>query len=198
MRIFFVASIIWAAVLWPAFAQEPNTVTATVSTTRNVSAGTATFRIQFLDTNLSSVVDTPLNLMQDLGLTPANLTGVSISISQGFVITQYDFTLSVPAAQFGATRDRLLTIQRGLQTSASQAVGWTTTYAASTEETASALAQVLPSLLEQARQRAELLATSMGRTLGQVQTLSAPAVTSTGLSLQIGLTVTYATAASGG
>jgi len=198
MRILFLAGIIWAASMGLAVAQQPNTVTATVSTTRNVAAGTATFRIQFLDTNLSSVVDTPLNLMQDLGLTAAHLAGVSISISQGFVITQYDFALPVPAAQFGTTRDRLITVQRGLQTSTTQAVGWTTAYSASAEETAAALEQALPALLEQARRRAELVAASIGMTLGAVQSASAPAVTASGLSLQIGLTVTYATTAAGG
>ena len=187
--------LVWSSVLFVSActlsAQQPTTVTANVSTTQNIAAGTATFQVQFLDTNLASTVDTAVGALKDTGAGVSNLTGVSVSISQGFVITQYDFTVAVPAGQFAALRDRLIAIQRSLQTANTQGLGWSTTYTASNDDTTQALQTALPGLLAQARQQAGVLASALGMTVVAVQSVSAPAITPSGLSVVIGLTVTY-------
>src|SRR5262245_64807544 len=110
-----------------AWAQQPNTVSATVSTIQQAAAGTATFQVQFFDANTNTSVDTALGVLGGAGATATNLSGISVSLSQsGFVITQYDFLINVPAADYAATRDKLIAAQRTLATSNTQAVGWST------------------------------------------------------------------------
>ena len=172
-------------------AQQPNTVTVNVSTTQPVAAGTASFAIQFAETNLASTVDSALGVMGNAGVTASNLTGISVSISQGFIVTQYDFTLAVPASQFSAARDKLIAVQRNLVNSNTQFIGWTTSYAASDEDTANALQQALPGLLAQAKLQAGALAAAISLNLGAVQSVTAPTISKNTLTLGIGLTVTY-------
>ncbi|MBK5290469.1 MAG: SIMPL domain-containing protein [Acidobacteriia bacterium] len=170
---------------------QPAKVTANVSVTQTAAAGTASFLIQFLDANLSSTIDTPLGVLKDTGLAASHLSEISVALNQGFVVTTYDFTLNLPAEQYAATRDRLIAIQRSMQTTTSQALGWSTSFSASEEEMSKALEQALPALLVSARAKAALLATAIGKTLGEVESVSAPMVNSTGLSLVIGLTASY-------
>jgi hypothetical protein len=188
MRLFLCTALVIAGA-YSLPAQQPPTITVSVSANQPVNAGRATFRIQFLDANLGSTVDTPLAVLKDTGVTASNLDGVSVSISQGFVVTQYDFTLPVPAAEFSTLRDRLVNIQRAVPTS--QAVGWTSSYSGSDDDAALALETALPGLLAKARQRAGVLAAAVGMTLGSVQSASTPTVSNSGLNLTIGLTVTY-------
>jgi len=184
----FVLTTPWIALR----AQPPNTVTATVSTTQPAPAGTANLRIQFFDANLASTIDAALGVLGGVGVTAANLTGISVSISQGFVITQYDFLLPVPAAEFAAARDRLISAQRNLATSTSQGLTWSSTVAASDEEITRALQQAMPRLVAQARAQAAVLAAAVEKSAGDVISIATPAVTNSGLNLVIGLTVTYA------
>jgi uncharacterized protein YggE len=186
----FICSVAMLAGLWSLSAQQPQTVTVTVSANQPANAGTATFRIQFLDANLASTIDSALNVLKDTGVSANNLDTVSVSLSQGFVVTQYDFTLRVPAAEFSPLRDRLITIQRGVPTS--QAVGWTTSYAASDDDVSAALEAALPGLLTKARQRAGVVASAVGMSVGSVQSISTPSVSNSGLNLAMSLTVTYA------
>jgi len=51
--------------------------------------------------------------------------------------------------------------------------------------------EAIPGLLERAREEAEALAAAMGKTLGTLSTLAAPAVTRTDLQLQVTLSATY-------
>ncbi len=185
--------LVWLSVLCACTlaAQQPTTVTANVSATQNVAAGTATFRIQFLDTNLASTVDTALAVLTGTGASTSNLAAVSISISQGFVITEYDFTVPVPAGQFTTVRDRLIAIQRSLQSVTTQGLGWSTSYTASDADITQALQAALPGLLAQAKQQAGILASALGMSVGTVQSVSAPAISNNALSVVIGLAVTY-------
>ncbi|MFN0169812.1 MAG: hypothetical protein ACKV22_25600 [Bryobacteraceae bacterium] len=191
MRLRVLTAAVLAAVCIASAQQLPNTVSASVSTILPASTGTATFSIQFVDANLASTVDTALGVLSDSGAATSNLTGISVSISQGFILTQYEFAVPVPASQFSTTRDRLIAIQRSLQNSATQGLGWTTAYTANADDRLRALQQALPSLLEKARQQAEVLAAGISRTLGPVRSVSAPEITSSGLSLFVGTTVTY-------
>ncbi len=187
-----IRAIVALAVTSPIIAQPPATVTANVSTVQPASAGTATFTVQFVDASLSSTIDSALGVLGGAGVVASHLTEISVSLNQGFVITQYDFTLNVPASQFTSVRDKLIAAQRSLANVNTQGMGWSTSYTASSEDTARALQQALPGLLAQAKQQAGVLASAIGMTAGAVQSISAPTVTNTGLTLLIALTVTYA------
>ena len=182
MRIWFLGGLFAAAlsVLGQSPAPLPNTVTATVSTVRSASAGTATFQVQILDASLNTSVDSAIALGATSGATAANLAGVSVSISQGLVVSRYDFNVVVPASEYGATRDKLLAAQRGLATSNSQAIGWTVSYSVSESELAGALEAVLPGLLERARKQADTLAAAIGRTVDQVSAVGVSVLSSGG------------------
>jgi hypothetical protein len=171
--------------------QQPNTVSVTVSTPQPVTLGTATFRAQFLDASLNSTLDSALGVLGSSGAAAANLSGVSVSINQGFVVTQYDFAIIVPAAQFAATRDKLLAAQRAIANVNSQAIGWTSSYSATDEDAAKTLEQAMPNLLSQAKQQAGVLAGAMGAKLGNIVAMSTPALVNSGLSLVVSATVTY-------
>lgn len=190
----FTSLALAVATLAPLAAQTvPNTVTVTVSTTQPAAAGTAAFRIQFLDANLNSTLDTALGALRDTGAAPATLTGTSASLSQqGFVITQYDFAVNVPVEQFAATRDRLIAVQRTLANVNSQAVSWSSSYRPTPAEQAKALETALPTLLEQAARQAAPLATAMGGKTGKIVAMAAPAIVPDGLGLTVSATVTYA------
>jgi hypothetical protein len=99
-----------------------------VSTTRAATAGTATFQIQVIDASLNANLDAAIAIGASSGASTANLAGVSASISQGFVVSRFDFNVTVPAAECAATRDKLIAAQRALATSSSQAIGWTVSY----------------------------------------------------------------------
>jgi len=174
----------------PARAQPPRTVTATVNTVQALSAGTANFRIQFVDASLTSSVDTALAALSNTGAAVTNLSGISVSISQGFVVTQYDFLVPVPLAQFAAARDRLIAIQRSLVNSNTQALGWSTSFTAGDEERTRALEQALPALLAQARAQAAVLAAAVGGKTGAVQSLT-PDIIVSGLNVTLNLAVTF-------
>lgn len=182
----------WLGLVFVLGAQQPNTVSATVSTTQALTAATANFQVQFLDASLSSTVDTAIAVVGGTGASAANLTRVSVSISQGFVVTQYDFLVSVPADQFAATRDKLIAAQRAVANVNTQAVSWSTSYAVSEEVANRALEQAMPNLLNQARQQAGVLAAAMGAKLGDIVTMSAPAIATTALNASVTLTATFA------
>lgn len=171
---------------------QPNTVSAAVSTTQVLSGGAASFRVQFLDASLGSTIDTALGVVGGSGASAANLTGVSVSISQGFVVTQYDFLISVPADQFAATRDKLIAAQRAIANVNTQAVSWNTSYAVSEEVANRALEQAMPNLLNQARQQAGILAAAMGARLGDIVAMSAPAISTASLNATVSVTATFA------
>lgn len=173
-------------------AQQPNTVTANVEITQPVTTATATFRIQFVEATLASTVDSALAGLASIGVAASQLNSVSVALSQGFVITTYDFVLRVPAGEFTATRDKLITLNRTLGNSQTQALGWNSTRTPSDEELATALETAMPTLLDRARQRAALLAKAMNATLGNIVTLSAPAVSPDGPAVNVSLTATYA------
>lgn len=191
MRVLRVAAA-WLGLVFVLGAQQPNTVSATVSTTQALTAATASFQVQFLDASLSSTVDTAIGVVGGAGASAANLTGVSVSISQGFVVTQYDFLVAVPADQFAATRDKLIAAQRAVANVNTQAVSWSTSYAVSEEVANRALEQAMPNLLNQARQQAGVLAAAMGAKLGDIVTMSAPAIATTALNASVTLTATFA------
>ncbi|MBM3793645.1 MAG: hypothetical protein FJW31_06170 [Acidobacteria bacterium] len=174
----FVTLSLVAASLAPLAAQTaPNTVTVTVSTTQPAAAVTAAFRIQFLDANLNSALDTALGTLRDTGASAANLSGTSVSLSQqGFVITQYDFAVYVPVEQAAATRDRLIAAQRAIANVNAQAVSWAATYQPTPAEQAKALETALPALLEQAARQAGPLAAAMGGKTGKIVAMAAPAI----------------------
>lgn len=187
---------VWAALLWLAAASvfaasTPATVAATVSTIVPATAGTATFNIQLLDASLTANLDGALGVLQDTGASAATLTGISVSVSQGLILTQYDFSVRVPAAEFVGLRDRLIAIQRSLQNSTSRAVGWTTVYTAGGEDLLRAVREAMPGLMEKARAKAEVLAAQLEKKLGAVHSISAPEAISSGLSLLVSATVTY-------
>jgi len=177
-----------------AWGQQVNTVTASVSTSVPATVGTATFTVQFLDASLASSVDSALNVLSNAGINSSHLSGVSVSLSQGFVITQYDFVLPVPSSEYAATRDRLIAAQRALANVQTQALSWSTSYSATEEAIAKALETALPGLLEKARRQADVLAAAIGVKATAVQSLS-PSVSPNGLNLTISLFVSYLTAA---
>jgi hypothetical protein len=172
-------------------ASPPATVAATVSATVPATAGAATFTIQLLDASLTANLDGALSVLQDTGASASTLTGIAVSVSQGLIVTQYNFSVRVPASEFAATRDRLLAIQRSLQNSTSRAVGWSTVYTPGEEDLVKAVREAMPGLMEKARATAEVLAAQLEKKLGAVQSISAPEVLSSGLSLQVTATVTY-------
>lgn len=189
MRTFLSLSVVLLAA-GLAQAQQPRTVTATVTATQALTAGTANFRIQFVDAALTSTVDTALAALSNTGAATSNLTGISVSISQGFVVTQYDFLVPAPVAQFNATRDRLIAIQNALASSRTQLVGWSTSYTAGDEERTKALEQALPTLLERARAQAAVLAAAVGGKPGAVQSI-VPDILVSGLNVNLNLAVTF-------
>ncbi len=168
-----------------------NTVTATVSTVRSASAGTATFQVQILDASLNASVDSAIALGASSGASAANLAGVSASISQGLIVSRYDFNMVVPASEYAGTRDKLLAAQRGLAASNSQAIGWTVSYSVSDSELAGGLEAVLPGLLERARKQADTLAGAIGRSVDQVVNLGVPSLSNSGLQVFATVSVTY-------
>jgi len=173
-------------------AQQPNTVTANVAVTQSIPAGTALFRVQLVEATLTSNVDSALAALAAAGISASQLNAVNVEINQGFVVSNYDFRVPVPAAEFVATRDKLITVQRNLANSQTQAIGWSSTQTPTDEQLAAALQQAIPSLMEKARQRAGLLAQAMNATLGAVVQLSAPAVSPDGPIVTVSLTATYA------
>ena len=174
-------------------AQQPNTVTANASITKTVTAGTASFQIQFFDTSLSSTVDSAVSGLSSIGVAVSQLSQVSVELNQGFIVSTYTFTLNVPAGQLGATRDKLIALQRTLSNSQSQAVSWSSSLIPSDDDIAAAVEQALPALLAQAKQRAGLLATAMNATLGGLVQLTSPAVNAlAGPSVTFSLGATYA------
>ena len=173
-------------------AQQPNTVTASVAVTQAIAAGTALFRVQIVEATLSSNIDSALAVLAPTGISASQLNSVSVDISQGFLLTTYDFRVPVSTGEFTATRDKLITVQRNLANSQTQAIGWSSTQTPTDEQLAAALQQAIPSLMEKARQRANLLAQAMNATLGAVVQLSAPAVSPDGPIVTVSLTATYA------
>lgn len=139
-------------------ARQPNTVTASVSKTQAIAAGTALFSVQLVEATLASNVDSALAALGPVGVSASQLNGVSVEISQGFIVSTYNFRIPVPAAGFTATRDKLITVQRNLANSQTQAIGWSSVQTPTNEDLAAALQQAMPSLLEKARQRADILA----------------------------------------
>ena len=173
-------------------AQQPNTVTANVSVTQGITAGTALFRVQLYELTLASTVDSAVAALAPAGVNSSQLSGVNVAINQGYVVTSYDFLVPVSSGELGAMRDKLITIQRNLANSQTQGLSWSGTQTPTDEELASALEKAMPTLLERARQRATLLATAMNATLGAVVQLSAPAVTPDGPTVTVSLTATFA------
>jgi len=174
------------------FAQQPNTVTANVSVTQSVAAGATIFRIQYLDANTASTIDSALTALGSAGVAASHLSEVTVEISQGFFITTYNFNLKVPSGEFAATRDKLVAIQRTLATSQTQALGWTSTQTPTEDEISAALEQALPGLLDEARRRAGLLARAMKANLGEPVSLATPAVTTAGSIATFTLAATFA------
>lgn len=190
---FISAFFLAASLLIAQTAPTPNTVTVTVATTQPAAAGTATFRIQFLDANLNSTLDSALNVLRETGASASTLTGTSASPSQqGFIITQYEFTVNVPVDQFAATRDKLIAATRAIANVNSQAISWDSTYRPTPAEQAKALEAALPTLLEQAAKQAAPLAAAMGGKTGKIVAMAAPAIVPEGLDLTVSATVTYA------
>ena len=190
MRFLFV-SLALAASLF-AQSQQPNTVSAAATVTQAIPASNAVFDIQFVDATLTSSVDSAATALAPVGVTAANLSSVNVAISQGFILTTYNFRLSVPAAELGATRDKIIAVQRTLSNSQTQGLGWSSNLRPSNDDLAKALELAMPELLARAKQRAELLAAAMNATLGAVANLSAPAVDPAGASVTVSLTATYA------
>jgi hypothetical protein len=172
-------------------AQQPNTVTANVSLTQSISAGTAVFRLQMLETALTSNVESALAPLAAAGVNASHLSGVSVELNQGFVVTTYDFRVPVPSGEFAATRDKMITVQRNLANSQSQYFAWNSVQIPTDEQLAAALEQAMPALMERAKQRANLLALAMNSTLGAVIQLSTPAVSPDGPTVTVSLTATY-------
>ena len=172
-------------------AQQPNTVTANVSISQSITTGTAVFTVQFIDASSSSAVDSAVGVLSSAGLAASHLSDVSVALSQGYILTTYNFTLPVPAGQFTATRDKFIAIQRTLANSQTQAIGWSSSFIPTDDEVATALQQALPALMTRAKVRAASLAAAMNATLGPVVTLSAPAIAPSGASLTVSLDATY-------
>ena len=188
MRTIFLVLVLAAALP----AQLPNTVTASVAVTQAITAGTALFRVQLVEATLTSNIDSALAVLAPTGISASQLNGVNVEISQGFIVSTYDFRVPVPAAEFAATRDKLITVQRALANSQTQGIGWSSTQTPTDEQLATALQQAMPSLMEKARQRANFLSQAMNATLGAVVQLSAPAVAPVGPIVTVSLTATYA------
>ena len=188
MRTIFLVLVLAAALP----AQLPNTVTASVAVTQAITAGTALFRVQLVEATLTSNIDSALAVLAPTGISASQLNGVNVEISQGFIVSTYDFRFPVPAAEFAATRDKLITVQRALANSQTQGIGWSSTQTPTDEQLATALQQAMPSLMEKARQRANVLSQAMNATLGAVVQLSAPAVAPDGPIVTVSLTATYA------
>jgi len=178
-------------------AQQPNTVTASVAVTQNIPAGTALFRVQLVETSISSTVDSALAALTPAGISASQLASVSVEISQGFLLTTYDFRVPVPAGEFASTRDKLITVQRNLTTSQTQGIGWSSSQSNTDEQLTAALQQAIPGLMEKVRQRAEILAVAMNATLGAVVQLSAPAVSPDGPTVTVSLSATFAVTPTG-
>lgn len=178
-----------------AFAQQPNTVTASVSHQQQITTSTAVFQIQLVDASLNSTVDSAAGVLASVGVNSSHLTDVSVAISQGYLLTTYNFTLPVASGDFAATRDKLLTVQRNLSNSQTQGLGWSSSQIPTDDELASALELAMPALLEKAKRKASLLATAMHANLGDIVTLSAPAVAPTGATVTVTISATYAVAA---
>ena len=172
-------------------AQIPNTVSATASLTRAVTGGTATFQIQVLDTSLSASVDTAVRIGSAGGASADNLADVQVSLNQGFIVSQYTFSVKVAAADFASTRDRLLAAQRSLSSSSTQFLSWSVDYNVTDDDQAAALQAALPALLDRSRKQADALAAAMGRTVDKIVSLSTPAVVQNGLQLGLSLSATY-------
>jgi len=174
------------------FAQQPNTVAASVSIVQPVTTANTIFRIQLVDATQSPTVDTAVTALTPVGVQANQLTNVDVAISQGFVLTTFTFRLVVPTAEAAATRDKLIAVQRTLSISQTQGLGWTSTQNPSADELTTALQQALPALLNLARQRATLLAQAMNATLGALQTLSTPSVAAEGPTVTVSLSAAYA------
>ena len=172
-------------------AQQPNTVSTTVSTTQPVAASTAVITVQFYDAGLNSTLDTALAVVGSTGANAANLTASSVYLNQGFLITEYDFTIEVPSGEFTATRDKLVAVQRTLATSNTQGLDWTNAYTISDDDTAKALESALPGLIDKARAQASVLAAAMGAKLGKLSAISTPDPVKTGLSATLTAKVTF-------
>ena len=125
------------------------------------------------------------------GAAASNLSGISVSISQGYLVTQYTFNVTVNAGDFTAERDKLLNIQRAIANSATQLVSWTTSYSVTDDDVSKAIEAALPALLERAKAQATVLANAMNADLGKLSTLSTPAVARAGLNLTVSATATY-------
>lgn len=188
MRLFLVSLALAAGLA----AQQPNTVTANVSLSQNITTGTAVFYVQFLDASSSSTVDSAVAALTSAGVTATHLVDVSVALNQGFVVTTYNFKMPVAAGQLGATRDKFIAIQRTLATSQSQAIGWSSSVIPTEDELSTALQQALPNLLALAKTRAGALATAMNASLGAMVTLSAPAIEPSGATVTVSLSATYA------
>jgi|KBSSwiStaDraftv2_1062776.scaffolds.fasta_scaffold195634_3 uncharacterized protein YggE len=172
-------------------AQQPNTVSTTVSTTQPVAASTAVITVQFYDAGLNSTLDTALAVVGSTGANAANLTASSVYLNQGFLITEYDFTIEVPSGEFTATRDKLVAVQRTLATSNTQGLDWTNAYTISDDDTAKALESALPGLIDKGRAQASVLAAAMGAKLGKLSAISTPDPVKTGLSATLTAKVTF-------
>ena len=172
-------------------AQQPNTVTAYVSLTRTIATGTAQFQIQFVEATLASTVDSAVTALASAGVAPSHLTGISVAISQGFVLTTYNFLLRVPSAEFSATRDKLIAIQRTLASSQTQGIGWSSVQVPSDDELTAALQLAMPALIAKAKGRAALLAEAMPATLGAVTQLTTPAISPDGPLATFSISATY-------
>jgi hypothetical protein len=190
MRSLILASALLVSAL-AAQAQQPNTVSTTVTTTQPVAAGTAVITVQFYDTSLNSTLDTALAVVGSTGANAGNLTANPVYLNQGFLITEYDFTIRVPSGEFTATRDKLIAVQRTLATSNTQGIDWTNAYTITDDDAAKELESALPGLLDKARAQATVLATAMGAKLGKLSAISTPAPVKSGLSLTLSAAVTF-------
>jgi hypothetical protein len=192
MRSLLLASVLFVSTL-AAVAQQPNTVSTSVTTTQSITPGTAVFTVQFYDTSLSSTLDSALTVVGNTGANAGNLTSSSVYFNQNqtFLITEYDFTIKVPAGEFTATRDKLLALQRTLATSNTQGLDWTNAYTITDDDAAKALESALPGLIDKARAQATVLATAMGAKLGKLSAISTPAPVTSGLSATLSANITF-------
>jgi hypothetical protein len=176
---------------WSLTAQTPNTVTTTATVTKAATAGNAIFQVQFLDTSLSANIDGALAVIGGAGASAENLSAVTVSISQGFLVTAHTFSVSVPAGSYAATRDKLIAAQRTLSNSNSQGLSWSVSYTPSPDDSARMLREALPGLVERTRSDAESLAGAMGKSVDQLVALSTPPVSASGLQVSVAITATY-------
>lgn len=195
MRALMLAGGMFGAVMMARAQTAPpavNTVSATASTVQAMAAASANFRVQFLDANLNSTIDTALGVVGGAGASAANLSGVAVAVQQGFVVTTYEFLVVVPAGEFAATRDKLIAAQRAIANVNTQAISWTTSYTLAEDGAAKALELAMPRLLESARQQAGVLAAAMGARPGSIVAISSPALAAAGLNATVSATVTFA------